>query len=156
MGWSDISGQSSNRKSSVVPLGRLTIVSPVFIYLFFVLFFYLFIFFIFFIYLFIYFLFIFFFFLSLQRYNKCKWRYPGNDKMTKHSLPEPPKEGWLRNIKGQNKHHIGIGKTRLFNYTENFTTKKWKFSDKKYGYFSYFCSKHRLWVLVRTASTRRF
>ena len=154
MGWSDISGQSSNRKSSVVPLGRLTIVSPVFIYLFFVLFFYLFIFFIFFIYLFIY-LFI-FFFLSLQRYNKCKWRYPGNDKMTKHSLPEPLKEGWLRNIQGQNKHHIGIGKTRLFNYTENFTTKKWKFSDKKYGYFSYFCSKHRLWVLVRTASTRRF
>ena len=23
-------------------------------------------------------------------------------------------------------------------------------------YFSYFCSKHRLWVLVRTASPRRF
>ena len=23
-------------------------------------------------------------------------------------------------------------------------------------YFSYFCSKHRLWVLVRTASSRRF
>ena len=30
-----------------------------------------------------------------------------------------------------------------------------KFSDKKFSYFSYFCSKHRLWVLVRTASTRR-
>ena len=34
--------------------------------------------------------------------------------------------------------------------------KKWKFSDKKLWYFSYFCSKHRLWVLVRTASPRRF
>ena len=31
-----------------------------------------------------------------------------------------------------------------------------KFSDKKFWYFSYFCSKHRLWVLVRTASARRF
>ena len=27
-----------------------------------------------------------------------------------------------------------------------------KISDKKLWYFSYFCSKHRLWVLVRTAS----
>ena len=49
-----------------------------------------------------------------------------------------------------------ITKTRLFKYTENFTTKKWNFSDTKFKYFSYFCSKHRLWVLVRTASSRRF
>ena len=49
-----------------------------------------------------------------------------------------------------------ITKTRLFKYIENFTTKKWKFSDEKFWYFSYFCSKHRLWVLVRTASSRRF
>ena len=33
--------------------------------------------------------------------------------------------------------------------TENFEIKN---SD----IFSYFCSKHRLWVLVRTASARRF
>ena len=32
--------------------------------------------------------------------------------------------------------------------TENFQTKN--------SYFSYFCSKHRLWVLVRTVSLRRF
>ena len=32
--------------------------------------------------------------------------------------------------------------------------KKWKFSDKKSWYFSYICLKHRLWVFVRTASTR--
>ena len=53
-------------------------------------------------------------------------------------------------------HCLGITKTCLFKYTENFPTKNWKFSDKKYWYFSYFCSKHRLWVLVRTASPRRF
>ena len=49
-----------------------------------------------------------------------------------------------------------ITKTSLFKYTENLTTKNWKFSDKKIWYFSYFFSKHRLWILVRTASPRRF
>ena len=37
-------------------------------------------------------------------------------------------------------------------YKKNFTSKYWKFSDKKLWYFSYFYSKNRLWVLVRTAS----
>ena len=37
-----------------------------------------------------------------------------------------------------------ITKTCLFKYTENFTTKTWKISDKNFWYFSYFCSKHRL------------
>ena len=39
----------------------------------------------------------------------------------------------------------------------------WKFHHQKlkvfgqnFYYFSYFCSKHRLWILVRTASPRRF
>ena len=49
-----------------------------------------------------------------------------------------------------------IMKTRLFKYIENFMSKNCKFSDKKFWYFSYFCSKHRLLVLVRTASPRRF
>ena len=49
-----------------------------------------------------------------------------------------------------------ITKTRLFKYTENFTTQKGKISNEKFWYFSYFCSKHRLWVIVRTASARRF
>ena len=48
-----------------------------------------------------------------------------------------------------------ITKTCLFKYTENFTIKKWKFSDKNSDIFSYFCWKHNLWVLVRTASTKR-
>ena len=29
------------------------------------------------------------------------------------------------------------------------------FQIKKFWYFSYFCSKHRLWILVRTASSRQ-
>ena len=41
-------------------------------------------------------------------------------------------------------------------FIENFTNKNWKFSDKKLWYFSYFCSKHRLWVLVWIGSQRRF
>ena len=36
-----------------------------------------------------------------------------------------------------------IMKTCLFKYTENFTTKKWKFSDEKFLYFIYIWSKHR-------------
>ena len=42
------------------------------------------------------------------------------------------------------------------NFTTKKKTKKWKFWDKKIIFFSHFCSKHRLWVLVRTASPRRF
>ena len=34
-----------------------------------------------------------------------------------------------------------ITETCLFKYTENFTTKKWKFSDKKILYFTHFWSK---------------
>ena len=49
-----------------------------------------------------------------------------------------------------------ITKTCLFKYTENFPTKKWKFSDKNSDIVSYFCWKHRLLVLVRTALPRRF
>ena len=49
----------------------------------------------------------------------------------------------IRNAHPSRKHaYLDIYKT------ENFQTKKW--------YFSYFCSKHRLWVLLRTASPRRF
>ena len=48
--------------------------------------------------------------------------------------------------------HENITKTRLFKYIENFTTKQnGKFSDKTFSFFSHFFSKHRLWVLVRTA-----
>ena len=43
-----------------------------------------------------------------------------------------------------------ITKTRLFKVIENFTTKKGKLQIKKIWYFSYFCSKHRLWVLTST------
>ena len=45
-----------------------------------------------------------------------------------------------------------ITKTCLFKYTENFTNKNEIFQIKNSDIFSYFCSKHRLWVFVRTAS----
>ena len=52
---------------------------------------------------------------------------------------------------------VDITKTNLFKYTENYTTKKIeKFSDKKSDIFLISAQKHRLWVLVRTASARRF
>ena len=48
--------------------------------------------------------------------------------------------------------NFSITKTRLFKYTENFTNKNWKFSDKKSDIFLISALKHRLWVLDRTAS----
>ena len=56
-----------------------------------------------------------------------------------------------------------ITQTCPCNILQYFTTVKvvifrWKnaiFSDEKMSYFSYFCSKHRSWVHVRTASLRR-
>ena len=40
-------------------------------------------------------------------------------------------------------------------YWKFYHQKKKKNQIKKFWYFSYYCSKHRLWVLVRTASPRR-
>ena len=37
-----------------------------------------------------------------------------------------------------------------------FYNRKRKLLIKEFRYFPYFCSKHRLWVLVRTASVRQF
>ena len=68
----------------------------------------------------------------------------GKVTITLNSLPETPKDQGT------------ITKTRLFKYIENFTSQNWKCSDEKLWYFPYLCSKHRLWVLVRTASARRF
>ena len=53
---------------------------------------------------------------------------------------------------------IYITKTCLYNFNPlkpHFYTVKLGFTGV-YIIFSYFCSKHRLWVLVRTASPRRF
>ena len=41
-------------------------------------------------------------------------------------------------------------------YWKFYNQKKGKFSDKNFWYFSYSCSKHILWVLIRTTSVRRF
>ena len=48
-----------------------------------------------------------------------------------------------------------ITKTSLLKYTESFTTKNENF-EMKILIFSQFCLKHRLLVLVRTTSARRF
>ena len=45
-----------------------------------------------------------------------------------------------------------LRKHACFKCIENFTSQNWNFSDKKRWYFSNFSSKHKLWVLVRTAS----
>ena len=49
-----------------------------------------------------------------------------------------------------------ITKTRLFKYMDYYTTKNWKFSDKNSDIFHISPQKHRLLVVVRTASLRRF
>ena len=41
-----------------------------------------------------------------------------------------------------------ITKIRLFKYIHFFTSKNFKFSDKKFWYFSYFCSKYRFRYLL--------
>ena len=41
-------------------------------------------------------------------------------------------------------------------YWKFYNQKKWKFSDKNSDIFLISAQKHRLWVLVRTASPRRF
>ena len=48
-----------------------------------------------------------------------------------------------------------ITKTCLFKYTEVFTTKNEKIQVKSSDIFLISVQKHRLWVLVRTASTSR-
>ena len=53
-----------------------------------------------------------------------------------------------------------LQKTRLFKYINILKIsplKNWKFSDNISDiFFLYFCSQHTLWVLVTTASPRRF
>ena len=68
---------------------------------------------------------------------------------------------YLRILQRHNKSillkHVFITKKIIFKYRENITSKTWKLSDKKkLWYFSYFCSKHRLWVVVKTVLVRRF
>ena len=72
------------------------------------------------------------------------------------SLRCPHKDIWLLLLPKVLPAKIYMTKTSLFKHTEHFITKHWKFSDKNSDHiFSYFCSKHRLWVLVRTTSPRR-
>ena len=49
---------------------------------------------------------------------------------------------WICTVRMCPTTRIGITKTRLFEYTENFTAKKWKFSDKKILIFFIFLLKN--------------
>ena len=64
--------------------------------------------------------------------------------------------GWQKLVLIAEWSYFRFTKTRLFKYIEIFTSKIRTFLDQKSVNFSYFYSKHRLWVLVRTASPRRF
>ena len=61
---------------------------------------------------------------------------------------------WIQTKRNCNR-LTAISKASLFKFTETFTTKKWKFSDKNSDIF-HISAKNILWVLVRTASPRRF
>ena len=52
--------------------------------------------------------------------------------------------------------HSTLRKHAYSNKLKILPPKKWKFSDKKFWYFSYFCTKLGLWVIVRTALAKRF
>ena len=69
------------------------------------------------------------------------------------------KKCWVLNWKSFVKHlkwvptqHVHYENMPIQIYWKFYNKKKGKFSDKKFWYVSYFCSKHRLWILVRTAS----
>ena len=51
---------------------------------------------------------------------------------------------------------ISLWKHAYSNTLKILSPKNGNFSDKKFWYFSYLCSKHRLWVLIRTASLKQF
>ena len=51
------------------------------------------------------------------------------------------KFGDIQNEKENRRNDPCITKTHPFKYIEIFTTENWKFSGKKFWYFSYFCSK---------------
>ena len=89
-----------------------------------------------------------FVFLSKANQNTISWNVLLSSKCNDFAciVYRVPKKGNVR----------VITKTRLFKYIETFTTKKGNFSDKKFWYFPYSCSKHRSWVPVRTAPSRRF
>ena len=92
---------------------------------------------------FIFILFYFFLFFFWEKNKKSK-----NKKQHLSGYPSYLElcEAWYNHI---------MKKTTLFKYTENFTTKTENFQIK-IGYFSYFCSKHRLWVLVMRGGSNEY
>ena len=84
------------------------------------------------------------FYRSQQDRGKCivlyKWCAHGAEQPLSHKENVSPRQSFA------SQYACGsITKTRLFKQTKNSTTKN--------RYFSYICSKHRLWILVRTVPT---
>ena len=79
-----------------------------------------------------------------------------NDNISNFQVPRGKGRIAIMRPKSFGKLMKRITKTCLFKYIKKFISKTLKFSDKKLRDFLYSCSKHRLLVLVRTASARRF
>ena len=77
-------------------------------------------------------------------------------------MPQLQSTTFLRHLRHQKKERWGTLMTKKLLRKKpiqiywTFYHKKIKIWDKKFWYFPYICSKHRLRVLVRTASSRRF
>ena len=99
-----------------------------------------------------------FFFFSFLFFQKSYRRCLGRVTSTKHSLPMTITKTYLYNVNPLNPTFIlYITKTRLY----NFDSLKLHFYIVNLGFtgvyiiFLIFAQKHRLWILVRTASPRR-
>ena len=75
------------------------------------------------------------------KFGYCRWR-----KSVITSLTQNGRFHDLLRFLLPEEFHVYIMRTCLSKYIAKINSKNWKFSDKKRLYFSYFCSKHRLWV----------
>ena len=64
-------------------------------------------------------------------------------KKKKKKMKKKKKKTTKKNNKQTKKTKQNITKTSLFKYTEHFNHQKMKIFRQKFGYFSYFWSKHR-------------
>ena len=104
------------------------------------------------------------YFLEKIRNNISKWRLLNSSMLSDKSIVSCRHFSFPIFIVGQVvkvkmicfRKACSLRKHAYSNILKNLPPKKWKFPDKKFRYFSNFGSKHQLWVLVRTASTRWF
>ena len=98
----------------------------------------------------------------IHGYQKCSEEYDQNVPADSNLCWASASKVTVSDVAAQISRYLvkifAITKTRLFKYIENFTSKVFRrekhffFFFFFFFFFSYFCSKHRLWVLVTTAS----